>query len=98
MTMTIVEFLTARLDEMEARYLAEDERNMRYEFADIAAKWAIIDMHAVVARTGDCAVCLAVELVWNDWEDVAAKHPCETLRLLAQPFAGHPDFNPTWRV
>lgn len=28
----------------------------------------------------------------------AGDDPCITLRLLAQPYVGHPDFDPAWRV
>lgn len=57
--------------------------------ADLDAKLALIDLHVSVELAGlgelmdACAVC-----------EVTGKYPeypCTTLRLLAQPFAGHPD-------
>ncbi|WP_406122958.1 DUF6221 family protein [Streptomyces canus] len=56
--------------------------------ADLDAKLAIVDLHAPVELAGlgelmdACAVC-----------EVTGKYPefpCQTLRILAQPFAGHP--------
>lgn len=78
-----------------------------YELADIAAKRAIVVLHPVYeyrqkaspwrkARTflhcdtcGDPHGLDRTEPV--DW-------PCPTLRALAQPYAEHPDFDPSWRV
>lgn len=33
------------------------------------------------------------------YDDAATElHPCPTLRALALPYAGHPDFDPAWRL
>jgi len=75
-----------------------------YILADIAAKRAILALHAPKDRQPwgigngwqECVVCFdpgteAGEYTWETW-------PCPTLRALVQPYAEHPDFDPTWRV
>lgn len=71
------------------------------ELADIAAKRQIAAMHERTIQflssreycqkcaTGDsCDECLDYETqVW----------PCSTLRLLALPYAGHPDYREDWK-
>jgi hypothetical protein len=67
----------------------------RYVLADIAAKRQIIEMHNIRREAGEfegqphvtvwCATCN--EPGW-----------CPTLRLLAAPFAQHPEFDPAWAV
>lgn len=71
--------------------------------ADIAAKRQILAEHAPADFTayGDqlCRRC-----VWADDEPQKDSlhhwviYPCLTLRLLAQPFAGHPDFREEWKA
>lgn len=61
--------------------------------ADVAAKRRIIDLHAHCPEqawdgsniTGDCREC------------IDEHYPCGTLRLLALPFADHPDYREEWR-
>lgn len=61
--------------------------------ADIAAKRAIVELHA------DTHECTGPTLVSDpDLQEGDYGGPCTTLRLLAQPFAEHPDFDPAWRV
>lgn len=76
--------------------------------ADIAAKRKILALHAVDvkptdtppfdAMTGErlrrdysveCAVC--------GWASLDPTSACETLRLLAEPFRHHPDYDESWR-
>jgi hypothetical protein len=53
-----------------------------------------------------CVICHFVMDEPDDWDDtkdwpypfVQYPFPCPTLRLLAQPYAGHPDFDPAWRT
>lgn len=65
-----------------------------YALAEIAAKRRIVALHAVRDGTG------------GDWDtDPPAMcaecnhelHPCQTLRLLAAPFAAQPGYDPAWR-
>lgn len=60
--------------------------------ADVAAKRAILaehdDVHCCCGRTSR---------VWPDIDSDPEVH-CPTVRLLAQPFADHPDFDPAWKV
>jgi hypothetical protein len=52
--------------------------------ADIKAKRAILDVHV---DRGECTRC-----EWFDGE----LYPCETLRLLALPYAEHPNYRKEW--
>lgn len=69
--------------------------------AEIAAKRAILDLHELVTphddddlapwRESQPGLQLCRECDWKPF-------PCPTVRLLAQPYADHPDFDPTWRT
>jgi len=60
--------------------------------ADLDAKGAIVALHG---RLGDgapfCITCDAPSGVPGE------PHGCPTLRLLAQPFAAHPDYQQEWK-
>lgn len=105
--MTIPEFLTARCDEDEERASSgwsslRDERWMTTNegrsiltpsavLADIAAKRAIMEEHPDgdgYCGQGDYSGTVGCGWLW----------PCITLRLLAQPYAEHPDYGPAWRT
>ncbi|MER7126764.1 DUF6221 family protein [Micrococcus luteus] len=74
--------------------------------ADAEAKRRIVDMHA--NDGGDCSTCgrssreenpgaylrdeAEMMEVWRP-----APWPCDTLRLLALPYASHPDYRQEWR-
>lgn len=70
--------------------------------AEVAAKRAILDLHAT-AQTArgreerqpywSCPTC-------DPYPPMDAPSPgsCATLRLLVQPYAGHPEFHPSWSV
>jgi hypothetical protein len=69
--------------------------------ADVQAKRTIIARHEPWRGKQEgtrvyCSTCVGYPIDTNgiigmDW-------PCPTLRLLAQPFVDHPDFDPSWRV
>lgn len=76
--------------------------------ADVDAKQRILALHAVEVRTAParysehtgerlaaehevtCAVC--------GWASDDPSSGCETVRLLALPFAGHPDYREEWAL
>lgn len=65
----------------------------QHVLADIAAKRAIVGMHEPyrwIVGLG-CRVCIASDL--TPFPD----YPCPTLLALLQPYAGRPDFDPSWR-
>jgi hypothetical protein len=73
--------------------------------AECAAKQAIVELHrheeasSHVPRYEDdepfgCVICAQPTGSWITWPEGW----CLTLRLLAQPFADRPDFDPSWRV
>jgi hypothetical protein len=64
--------------------------------ADVAAKRAIIEWHAVrrTARDArDPEEQATVDICWCGYD-----RPCATLRHLAAPYADHPGYDPTWRL
>jgi hypothetical protein len=74
--------------------------------AGIEAARLLLDMHAPTTQPGPdsdldnlddrstwltcCSACQATIAHPEDW-------PCETLRLLLAPYAGHPDYRDEWR-
>jgi len=108
--MALTEFLTARIAEDEERarspylrtvYVGQTRADVR-ELAECDAKRRIVTEHATIdaGQWGDaCGRCA-------DWITPAAGYPeantvdapCATLRLLALPYADHPDYDQTWRV
>lgn len=56
--------------------------------ADLDAKRRIIDEHR--EEHGACRVCAIRSRKY--------RAPCRTLRLLAEPYADHPDYQPAWRI
>jgi hypothetical protein len=59
--------------------------------AEIDAKRRIIEQHH---RSG--VTCPRCSLGTEDGEVVFERDPCGTLRLLALPYAGHPDYRAEW--
>lgn len=99
--MTIVEFLTARLDE-DAEEAAsskydEDVWWMHGPFAPERVRGEIVTRRAMLADH-------ETVYVWPDDQPSCRRcnpdtaYPCPTLRFLVQPYAGHPDFDPAWKV
>jgi hypothetical protein len=80
-----------------------------YVLDDIASKRQILALHTgehqcqeFVTGTYPPDAHLMGETPGARWEHAMAgyfgDHPCPTLRLLAAPFAAHPDFDPAWAV
>jgi hypothetical protein len=81
------------------------------ELADVAAKRQILAMHKPIKNHGrfseerqdpeDCEDCSEPHgIVCTTCRDYAGDHldaPCTTLRLLALPYAGHPQFREEWK-
>lgn len=88
--MTLVEFLTCRWFELETIARHTDQRDRVHALADLAAKQRILAEHLGddEIREHQCMTCYGVGFV--DW-------PCPTVRLLAVPFADHPDYDEAWR-
>lgn len=67
------------------------------QLADVAAKRQISAMHKHTAtRAGDRLIehCSCQ----NDWSTIFGRYwPCDTLSLLALPYAGHPDYRESWK-
>lgn len=65
--------------------------------AEVAAARAILALHDPPGSTTKarrwCAGCLK-----PDDPDLFADMPCQHVRLLAQPYANHPDWRDEWRV
>lgn len=70
--------------------------------AEVAARRRIVEMHTPKGRTGLhlCPVCVSWEM-WLSQEPGGAlpldDAPCDTLRLLALPYAEHPDYRQEWK-
>lgn len=75
--------------------------NPAYILADIAAKRAITALHASMEDRSwlsggpnnwlYCTTC-------GTTDDFPVAWPCDTLKLLIQPFAAHPDFDESWKL
>lgn len=80
-----------------------------YVLADIAAKRAILELHEAVPyygldQRGRWLPCTGEPKLWycgscqDDDGIINGELPCDTLRILAAPFADHPDYNPAWQL
>lgn len=67
--------------------------------AEIDAKRRLIALHAPEDWTDEqrCAVCQSDRSDYAE-QDTPDMWPCATLRLLAAPYADHPDYDEAWRV
>jgi Family of unknown function (DUF6221) len=100
----LAEFLAARLDESEVRLRAVNSAievapawpSIDHLLADLEGKRAIMRMHRPLwPDDGDplCGICgdPSMELLRGSW-------PCATLRVLVQPWADDPTFDPRWSL
>jgi Family of unknown function (DUF6221) len=131
--MTLVEFLTARLNEDAAAAKAAYDRPSDYQvygttetedhfarwkplrvLAEVDAKRRIVVEHRQTTFTdvslgirdeAVCAICHHVldepegwpEDQWWEPPNVQQPFPCPTLRLLALPYADHPNYQEEWK-
>lgn len=73
--------------------------------AECEAKRRMVAIHAPVERTeprgfpetADIVCSTCAEFDFFPWEGVADAFPCATARLLALPYADHPDYREEWR-
>jgi hypothetical protein len=73
-----------------------------YVLADVGAKRAIVDLHREanydVQGERTCVRCVSPD----EWTvtplSPEERWPCLTLRLLALPYADHPDYDPAWQA
>jgi hypothetical protein len=108
--MTITEFLEARIDEDEERATSGWVRlgDTRWEtdnygrnfltpsavLAECAAKRALSSLHSLTTyRTQKvCDSC-------GDWWDGSPiDYPCDTIKIIAAVYAGHPDYQSDWAL
>jgi hypothetical protein len=84
--MSLIEFVLARIaeDEEIVRLKGITGRRVERGQLECEAKRRIVELHRA-KDNGFCTHC--------NW-----KWPCVTLRLLALPYADHPDYQPEWRV
>jgi hypothetical protein len=102
-TLTIAEFLRARIAERKAAatyepvdlspWVAHGEGVDALLLAECEAHRRIVEAHPSYGGYGEhCATCYAEsDLSGDDW-------PCVTLRALASVYADHEDFREEWRV
>ncbi|MEV6344148.1 DUF6221 family protein [Actinoplanes sp. NPDC051851] len=67
--------------------------------AEVETKRRILDLHAPLGWYGPngpmCSTCGKTGRPGD--EDVVVRWPCDTVRLLAMPYATHPDYHEEWR-
>ena len=75
-------------EEADLHFIADNDP--QFVLADVAAKRQIIELHS-----GDGAhECPGLADFYGEATDYEIE--CRTLRLLAQPYAGHPEFREEW--
>jgi hypothetical protein len=111
--MTLTEFLLARIAEDEAIWGGVSKRTPTTDLALAAGNWpdgesAILlttNRHAAECDTKRRIVSLHSRseglydqgVLIECLEGCIGAYPCKTLRLLALPYADHPDYLPEWR-
>lgn len=106
MTVSLTDFLLARLAEEEADLPSEvaESHYQTWHAADwyranVVAKRAIAEEHGELCwsqPTGWCRTCAENE--WPDYDGAPkVPWPCPTLRSLAAIYADHPDYRKEWR-
>jgi hypothetical protein len=98
-TMTLTDFLLARLDEDERYAEQHFTQYSRQILATVAAHRRILWMHATPwLGMDECGIC--VDEYGGTIQDDGPPHepyPCPTLRALASVYADHPDYRDEWR-
>jgi hypothetical protein len=93
-------FPVARAADPEANHIARHDPAR--VLADCTARRRIIELHHDWTHTwedGEVTVgCAHCTWTGNDGMDYPSDGPCETLRLLAAPYADHADFDPGWGI
>lgn len=79
----------AKLENDALLELGAFSRQLRY---DVDAKRQIIAEHRVIDDR--CHVCTAIH---REGQARRFRAPCPTLRLLATPYAWHPDYRESWK-
>jgi hypothetical protein len=103
---TLTEFLLVRIDEQESAWSELTDlvtkpdyaKLARWMVADCEARRQIVQLHEGATAydgTNYCTVCSNVDRTGLDTD--LEPMPCETLRLLALPYADHPDWRDDWR-
>ncbi|MER7623933.1 DUF6221 family protein [Streptomyces sp. NPDC126503] len=65
--------------------------------AEVDAKRRLVDEHHDV-NDGSCGTCITPQWGYPVLGGSSPqRYPCATLRLLALPYAGHPDYQDTWQ-
>ena len=89
-------------------YASEDGRNTpavivgpARVLAECESKRRIVELHVSTSPSDDggteCDQCSFHE-AYEGFNDYSEPAPCMTLRILAQPYADHPDYDPAWRL
>ena len=106
-TLTLTDFLLARIAEDEAEVLGAGHWDGDPEWwlpdwvsrerllADCKCKRRIVALHSLEPDPQPDENWLGLCAVCNSTTE---GYPCTTLRTLALPYADHPDFNPEWRA
>jgi hypothetical protein len=100
--MTLVEFISARLDETEQQAREDEWVHLApgwtaYILADVDAKRAILADHEAMP-VGDRVFCrrCGEPPQWG-FDAGTVEYPCPTLLALTLPYVDHPDYDPAWR-
>jgi len=108
-TTTLTEFLTDRIAEDEAEaHVFDWAEPGEYEASDVEASGEYVTIYMAPSRLlAECEAkrrIIEVHLSGDAWCDHCSggEHrgnpdACPTLRLLALPYADHPDYDETWR-
>lgn len=102
--------IVIQLDQRQARdavWLGDPIRHVElnnpdFTLADVAAKHRIIDMHRDEGqgqgyRASDYGYIDHACHMCGTPDEYAVAWPCSTLKALALPFAGHPDYREDWK-
>lgn len=80
------------LDEVRAHEMTHASAAQIKTMRDIEAKRKVVKLHHDTGR-GECYQCL------DSWMDETREtFPCPTVRLLAEPYSDHADYDERWRL